>query len=43
MEDTKWILPGKLESNLRLSRPTIAITCKLLFEFSIWVLNSYFC
>ena len=38
-EDTKWSLPVKLESNLCLSIHIVSITCQLLFEFSIWVLN----
>ena len=38
-EDTKWNLPVKLGSNLCLSIHIVSITCQLLFEFSIWVLN----
>ena len=35
----RWSLPGKPESNLCLSIHIVAITCQLLFEFSIWALN----
>ena len=34
-EETKWSLPVKPESNLFLSIHIVAITCQLLFEFSI--------
>ena len=40
--DTTWSLPVKPFSNLCLSIHNVAITCLLLFEFSLWVFNFAF-